>query len=543
MNVQRCRNRLVPIVATVALTVARGERDALAQGGGKAPPDVAARIDLANAYQRLDAQFMQRLAERDAKPPEAIDRLSHEWLVWTLVSERALSELNIAADRAAMAFFSGDIAGVTEKMNALLAERPGSGRDANFAAMARSLHLDVSPARPSVAEMASGCECLFSVSSIYPLPGGVEPPAELALVLTVNDPKSSHSSINQLTLHMDESRRLTGSVRVRLEAPIKAGRREISLRSGGKEFDLPDAPQRTLESIGVWTVLPEPIAEARVRFGVRLNAAAQRETRDGPRLAQVLFQSRLGLLDLADSQTESIALLTDYARLIVDLENECAEIEAGRNPYAGRAGDIWIGAPLVEDVYFPARIYVPQSALQKASMPLVIALHGAGGDENLFMEAYGAGIIKRLADEHGFAVVSPQASPLMDLGMAFDSIVKLMKALYPVDENRIYVLGHSMGAMMTGGMSAARHDRVAAACWLAGGSFARGATIPPTLAIGASLDLIVPAARVRAVVDVAQRSGADIEYREVPNVSHVLMVGDALPEVVGWMLERRLPSP
>lgn len=541
--VQRCQNVLVGFVAIATLVVIGGPHVALARQDNPAPKEVVQRVDLANAYRRLDAQFMQRFTDRDADPPEAVSGFSKEWLVWTLMSERALAGINTACDRAAMSFFSGDIADVTEKMNALLVERPGSERDADFAAMARSLHLDISPPRPTVEELTQDGHCTFRVSSMYPLPEGAGLPTELALMVTFNEPKSSHASINQIMLRMDESRRLTGAVRVHLAGPIEAGVREISLRSGGMGFDTIGAPQRTIEPIGRWTVLPESIAEARTRLGKRLDLVEPQEASDSQRLAGDLFRTRLGLLDLADSAIDSIALLTDYAQLIADLNEECAAIEAGRNPYAGRGGDLWTGVPLIEDVHFPARIYMPESALKKNAIPLVIALHGAGGDENLFMDAYGAGIIKRLADEHGFAVVSPRASPMMDLGMAFDSIVKLMRALYPIDENRIYVLGHSMGGMMTGGMSAARHDRIAAACWLAGGSFARGATIPPTLAICGQLDLIVPADRVKAVVDVAQRAGMEIEYREVPNLGHVLVVGVVLSDAMDWLLTHALDEP
>lgn len=544
MVMKHSRSGLVGVVAAFVMLCANGGRSAFAQQDGAAKPALVRRIDLANAYRRLDAQFMKRLADREAEPPQEIDRFSPEWLVWTLVSERALAAINTAADRAAMEFFSGNIAGVARQMNALMLERPGSGRDANFAAMARSLHLEVGPARPTAAEMApdgpTHGECMFSVSSIYPLPEGIEPPAELALVVSFSEPGSLHRSINQLKLHMDESRRLTGSVRVHLDGPIKAGTREILLRSGGMGLDLPDAPRRTFETIGRWTVLPEAIAAVRERLGRRLDAVAQRESGTQQQLAQDLFRHRLGLLDLADSPIETIALLTDYAQLMVDLEREGAEIEDGGNPYAGRAGDFWFGVKLVEDVHFPSRVYVPESALRKDAMPLIIALHGAGGDENLFVEGYGDGIIKRLADENGFAVVSPQASPLMDLGMAFDSIVSLMSSLYDIDENRIYVLGHSMGAMMTGGMTAARTDRIAAACWLAGASYGRAASIPPTLVIGGELDPIVPSRRVKAVFNVAREAGMDIEYREIKHCGHALMVGYVLPDVVDWLFEHTL---
>ncbi len=553
MSTNCLRLRIANVAAAWILSVIAGTATTLAQPGRAGDkPSAVSRLDLANAYQRVDAQFMQRIADRNAEPPEGIDRESDAWRAWTLLDEPALADLNTRADRAAVAFFGGNIGGVAAQMNALLAQRPGDNSDEHFRSLAHSLHLDVNPARPTVDAMSRGGtydgDCTFSVSSIYPLPEGIELPKQVGLMIVFNETGSSESSLNKLILEMDASRRVSGSVRVHLDGPLRAGTREIMLRSGGMGFDqpggmgfdLPDHPRRTHVKIGQWTILPESIPAVRERLGRRLETIAQREATEPQRLAQDLLRRRLGLLDLADSPTRSIALLTDYAQLIGELDRECTMVEAGIDPYADRSGDTWYGVRLVEEVYFPARVYVPRAVNRRAPMPLVIALHGAGGDENLFMDAYGDGIIKELADEHGFAVVSPEASPLMDLGVAFDAIVSLMKALYDIDENRIYVIGHSMGAMMTGSMSASRTDRIAAACWLAGASYGKGASIPPTLAIGAELDGLIAPARVKAVVDVAQEAGMDVEYREVADLGHVLMVGYVLPEVIDWLLPHTL---
>ncbi len=551
MNTICARLHIANVVAAWMLSITAGTDTTFAQSNSPGDkPAVVSRLDLANAYQRVDAQFMQRMADRDAEPPEGIDRDSDAWRKWTLLDGQALADLNTRADRAAVAFFGGNIGSVAAQMNALLAQRPGDNSDESFQSLACSLHLDVDPIRPTVDEMSRGGayegNCTFSVSSIYPLPEGIELPKQVGLMIVFNETGSSSSSLNQLVLKMDGSRRVSGSVRVHLDGPLRAGTREIMLRSGGMGFgggmgfDMPDQPPRTHVKIGQWTILPESIAAARERLGRRLEATAQREATEPQRLAQDLLGHRLNLLDLADSPTQSIALLTDYSELIGELDRECTMVEAGIDPYSDRSGDTWYGVRLVEDIHFPARVYVPRAVNRQAPMPLVIALHGAGGDENLFMEAYGDGIIRKLADEHGFAVVSPQASPLMDPGMAFDAIVDLMSALYTIDENRIYVIGHSMGAMMTGSISTARTDRIAAACWLAGASYANGAQIPPTLAIGAELDGFIAPERIEAAVEVAQNAGMNIEYRQVNHFGHVFMVGYALPSAVDWLLTHTL---
>ncbi len=537
--------RACPIMLAAAFLVLRFTPAAAARQEHDSSATIS-RMDLINAFERLDAQFMQRLADQRAAPPPDVPADSEAWRQWTLLDEAELERLNLQADRAASSFLGGDLSRVPALMNAALAVRPGDTSDEAFLALAYSLHLEIDPARPSVEQMAAGGayagKCAFRVSSIYPLPEGVEVPAEVGLMIVLDEMGSSTSSINQLLLSVDESRRVSGAVLAHLVGQLGAGTREIKLRSGpmdlvGFSFD---QPPRTFPTIGRWTVLPEALEAAQRRLSARLDAAAEADATQQQRLAQDLLRQRLTLLDDPDSRADTTGLLVDHSQLIGSLDRECTMIEGGIDPYAGRSGDTWHGVRLAEDVYLPARIYVPAEVDRPGPMPLVIALHGAGGDENFFMEAGGDGIIKRLADERGFAVVSPQASPLMDVGLAFDSIVSLMQSLYDIDEKRIYVLGHSMGAMMTGGISAARHDRIAAACWLAGASYSRGSTIPPTLAVAAQLDAIIAPARVKAVVSEARKAGMEVEYREMQHYGHVLMVGPILPEVIDWLLARRL---
>src|SRR5690606_39354128 len=45
--------------------------------------------------------------------------------------------------------------------------------------------------------------------------------------------------------------------------------------------------------------------------------------------------------------------------------------------------------------------------------PLVIAFHGAGGEESQWLEAYGSGALAKLARERGFLLVAPRTYPLV----------------------------------------------------------------------------------------------------------------------------------
>jgi poly(3-hydroxybutyrate) depolymerase len=54
----------------------------------------------------------------------------------------------------------------------------------------------------------------------------------------------------------------------------------------------------------------------------------------------------------------------------------------------------------------PYRVFVPPSWDGKASLPIVLMLHGAGANENTYMDQAG-GLLPKLAAQHGYIVVSP----------------------------------------------------------------------------------------------------------------------------------------
>ena len=54
----------------------------------------------------------------------------------------------------------------------------------------------------------------------------------------------------------------------------------------------------------------------------------------------------------------------------------------------------------------PYRIYVPTRWDGKRSLPIVLFLHGAGANESTYLDIAG-GLLEKLAEEHGYIVVSP----------------------------------------------------------------------------------------------------------------------------------------
>jgi poly(3-hydroxybutyrate) depolymerase len=196
----------------------------------------------------------------------------------------------------------------------------------------------------------------------------------------------------------------------------------------------------------------------------------------------------------AERSAEFLAEPTALARAVTA---EVAALEKGRNPYARREGDLWRSYRGTNGSTVPVRVIAPPGAASK-SMGVLIALHGAGGDENMFAMAYGQGVAARLARENNLLFVSPATTPFMSSAVQFDSLMAVLGRDYRIDPARVYLMGHSMGAGAAARLVQERPQAIAAVACLAGGSAVTAAGAPPMLFIGAALDPIIPAARVKA---------------------------------------------
>ena len=54
----------------------------------------------------------------------------------------------------------------------------------------------------------------------------------------------------------------------------------------------------------------------------------------------------------------------------------------------------------------PYRLFVPPTWDGKASLPIILMLHGGGANENTYMDM-SDGLLPKLAAQHGYIVVSP----------------------------------------------------------------------------------------------------------------------------------------
>jgi poly(3-hydroxybutyrate) depolymerase len=229
-------------------------------------------------------------------------------------------------------------------------------------------------------------------------------------------------------------------------------------------------------------------------------------------------------------------------------EQTLAALKAGRDPFDGRTGDIKRHY-LLEGAgeIMPYRVYVPSKYDGKTPLPLVIALHGLGATEDSLFEAYNQEFPK-LAEKHSFLLAAPlgyrvdgaygrvlftagddaalrRRSELSEKDVL--NVLALMKKDYKVDESRIYLTGHSMGAIGTWFLGAKYPEIWAALAPFSGmgdpATVARMKDIPEIVVHG-DADPTVPVAASRVMVAELKRLGVEHQYIEVPGGNHMSVV-------------------
>lgn len=287
---------------------------------------------------------------------------------------------------------------------------------------------------------------------------------------------------------------------------------------------------------------PVPLDRMRVNYLRRVNAIPNADEQLQP--AVRACRARIELLSDAPDESNSARFMQRLDELSAAIPAELDALEHEHDPYVRRTGDLWAtidvgGAPV------PVRIYVPDRPPidPGGARPLVIALHGAGGDENLWPDGYGGGVMRTISQREGFILLSPQVPITAAFEGFFDALVAGAERWLEIDKTRIYVIGHSMGGGVAAAWAKSRADRIAAVCTIAGIGQFRGATrLPPTLVIAGELDPLITPDRAKRDAETARAGGLPVEYREIKDYGHTLVVARAASDVVDWFLKQRLPA-
>ncbi|MBI2683623.1 MAG: dienelactone hydrolase family protein [Acidobacteriales bacterium] len=175
-------------------------------------------------------------------------------------------------------------------------------------------------------------------------------------------------------------------------------------------------------------------------------------------------------------------------------------------------------------------LFIPEKpAVRKSSpLPLVVLLHGTGGDGREQIEAW-----KKLAEREAVLLVAPTGKgkygwqvPIDGPEFLYDVVEQVKKEL-PVDGRRVYLFGYSNGADMAFYIAPQQSQYYAAAVMFAGSLRQRQFAmldhvkrkIPLAYFIGGE-DKVYPLAEAHPTRDAVRKRGIKLEYREISGAGH-----------------------
>jgi predicted esterase len=282
-------------------------------------------------------------------------------------------------------------------------------------------------------------------------------------------------------------------------------------------------------SIGISVV--EHLTERVARFE-KLAA----EWTDASSTERATFQSLVRLLgNLAQGKSEE----SDYpaARLVAELDG-LALAKKDNAVYFNhtRPGQHWITLVTPRETNgpmqtVPVRILAPAKSRNNSPMPLVIALHGAGGTENLFFDGYGNGKIVSLCEQRGWLLVAPRCGQFGG-GPNLPAVINELRRRYPIDADKVFLVGHSMGAAFAVQAACQEPTRFAGVVALGGSGFVRPSEnlkkLPFYLGCGTEDFALSGARSLKARLE---KAGVEhVSMHEFESIEHLGIVQQALAD-------------
>lgn len=176
-------------------------------------------------------------------------------------------------------------------------------------------------------------------------------------------------------------------------------------------------------------------------------------------------------------------------------------------------------------------LFVPTSPTAPASAPLLVLFHGSGRDGSSLVEPW-----KKLAEKEGIVLLAPDSKDRAGWDVPVDgpevvcALIDSVRQSWPViDGRRIYMFGHSAGAVFVLYMAMLESEYFAAGAlhagaWRTPGDFGflgdqAGRKMPLALTVG-DRDAFFPLADVKATADALTKAGVPVETKVIPGHDH-----------------------
>jgi hypothetical protein len=191
-------------------------------------------------------------------------------------------------------------------------------------------------------------------------------------------------------------------------------------------------------------------------------------------------------------------------------------------------------------------LYVPKIKPSSGKYPLMLFLHGSGerGDDLNLVKKHGPPSFLDDSSDFPFVVVSPQCIE----GKWWDpqsllALLDYVEKQLPIDKDREYVTGLSMGGYGTWGLAIAAPNRFAAIAPICGGGDSTKVcamrNVPAWVFHGAK-DEAVPLSESEVLVSALKKLGSDITFTIYPELGHDSWTTTYKnPELYKWMLAHK----
>jgi poly(3-hydroxybutyrate) depolymerase len=173
-------------------------------------------------------------------------------------------------------------------------------------------------------------------------------------------------------------------------------------------------------------------------------------------------------------------------------------------------------------------LFVPDSVNQAKPVPLIVLLHGSGRNGRVLIEHW-----QKLAEQEGIILAGPDARNSEGWAIPEDGpqflrdLVEELKSKHPVNPRRVYLFGHSAGAVFGLFMSALESEYFAAVAVSAGAlkkdTYAlldeAERKVPVAMFVG-TRDPLFPVVEVRKTRDALAERGFPVELAEIAGLDH-----------------------
>jgi len=214
------------------------------------------------------------------------------------------------------------------------------------------------------------------------------------------------------------------------------------------------------------------------------------------------------------------------------------------------------------------RLYAPANIPDKQKLPLVVFLHGNGAQGNDFLDSNGRpwaaehDVFTKDQANHPCFVLRPRCrlhqrwasvvwergpQPQVEITQSMRLMLELIDVLereLPIDSDRIYLGGFSMGGYGTWDAITRQPSRFAAAFPISGGgdpTKVAAVSHLPIWAFHGDADTVVPPLGSTAMVKALTAAGGSAKLTIGPGISHVTMLSVALatPGLGEWLFAQR----